>query len=320
MRLWQEQMLKSRQLVLAQQAKSAVQQANKAQRELYIGNLTPGAVTEAMLSQVFDSALIAAFPQAAAPGQEPVCKVNIHSDGRYGFVEFRSPEYANAALQLDGQINLMGQALSIGRPASYVDPNKVHQAAAQAEAALAAFQSGAGLPPPGAGAGEAPLPGSAGAHMAAAGNAAAAGHNEAAVAAGTVPAAAALLVTEAGASASPTPYLVVVGMITPEVLEDGDEYEEVLLDLQEECGKHGAVYEVKVPRPANPKAARHLFGTGNYGKAYVQFVDTAGAQAARDAIHGRMFAGNPVSAVYLTAQAYGVAIATMEQEQQQQQQ
>jgi hypothetical protein len=40
----------------------------------------------------------------------------------------------------------------------------------------------------------------------------------------------------------------------------------VLLDLKEECGKHGEVYEVKVPRPANPKAARHLFGTGNYGK------------------------------------------------------
>jgi hypothetical protein len=46
----------------------------------------------------------------------------------------------------------------------------------------------------------------------------------------------------------------------------------------------------------------------------VQFVDTSGAQKARDAIHGRMFAGNPVTAVYLTAQAYGVAIATMEEE------
>jgi hypothetical protein len=44
---------------------------------------------------------------------------------------------------------------------------------------------------------------------------------------------------------------------------------QVLLDLQEECGKHGAVYEVKVPRPANPKAARALFGTGNYGKVRV---------------------------------------------------
>jgi hypothetical protein len=47
--------------------------------QLYIGNLTPGAVTDVMLRQVFDSALIAAFPQAAAPGQEPVCKVRIVS-------------------------------------------------------------------------------------------------------------------------------------------------------------------------------------------------------------------------------------------------
>jgi hypothetical protein len=75
MRLWQEQMLKSRQLVLAQQAKSAVQQANKAQRELYIGNLAAGQVTEGMLQQVFNSALIAAFPNAGMPGCEPVIKV-----------------------------------------------------------------------------------------------------------------------------------------------------------------------------------------------------------------------------------------------------
>lgn len=52
-------------------------------------------------------------------------QVNIHSDGRYGFIELRTAEYATAALELTGQINLMNQALSIGRPASYVDPNKV---------------------------------------------------------------------------------------------------------------------------------------------------------------------------------------------------
>lgn len=47
----------------------------KAQRELFVGNLAPGAVSEASLYQVFHSALIAAFPQAAQPGQEPVLKV-----------------------------------------------------------------------------------------------------------------------------------------------------------------------------------------------------------------------------------------------------
>lgn len=47
-------------------------------------------------------------------------------------------------------------------------------------------------------------------------------------------------------------------------------------------------------------------------QAYVQFVDISGATAAKEAIHGRMFAGNPVQATYLTAQAYGIVIAAME--------
>jgi len=43
--------------------------------QLYIGNLAAGQVTEGMLQQVFNSALIAAFPDAGKPGQEPVIKV-----------------------------------------------------------------------------------------------------------------------------------------------------------------------------------------------------------------------------------------------------
>jgi hypothetical protein len=52
-------------------------------------------------------------------------QAQVHSDGRYAFIELRTAEYATAALQLDGQINLMGSALSIGRPAAYIDPDKV---------------------------------------------------------------------------------------------------------------------------------------------------------------------------------------------------
>lgn len=57
------------------QAQRLQEKQLKAQRELFVGNLAPGAVTEASLYQVFHSALIAAFPQAAQPGQEPVLKV-----------------------------------------------------------------------------------------------------------------------------------------------------------------------------------------------------------------------------------------------------
>jgi hypothetical protein len=51
-------------------------------------------------------------------------------NGRFAFVEFRVPEYATAALQLNGQIALMGNTLKIARPASYVEM-PVRSAAAQ---------------------------------------------------------------------------------------------------------------------------------------------------------------------------------------------
>lgn len=51
LRQWQEQQLRSRLLVLQQQAASAVAAASKVQRETYIGNLTPGAINDMMLRQ-----------------------------------------------------------------------------------------------------------------------------------------------------------------------------------------------------------------------------------------------------------------------------
>ena len=36
--------------------------------------------------------------------------------------------------------------------------------------------------------------------------------------------------------------------------------------MKEECEKYGVVRDLVVPRPADPKAARQLIGTGNYGK------------------------------------------------------
>jgi hypothetical protein len=40
----------------------------------------------------------------------------------------------------------------------------------------------------------------------------------------------------------------------------------VLLDLREECEKYGSVMDVVVPRPADPKRSKELWGTDNYGK------------------------------------------------------
>ena len=42
---------------------------------------------------------------------------------------------------------------------------------------------------------------------------------------------------------------------------------QVIQDLHEECGKHGTITKVHVPRPPNPRVlAASVFGTGNYGK------------------------------------------------------
>ncbi|KXZ48038.1 hypothetical protein GPECTOR_31g402 [Gonium pectorale] len=141
-RLWIEQQLRSRSMVLQQQAASAAAASAKTQRELYIGNLVPGAVTDVALRQLFNTTLAAAFPAAAAPGNEPVVNVNLHSDGRYAFVEFRTPEMATAALALNAQVTLLGQTISVGRPSGYVDPSKAATAAQASAQALAAFQAG----------------------------------------------------------------------------------------------------------------------------------------------------------------------------------
>lgn len=97
---------------------------------------------------------------------------------------------------------------------------QVNLAAAQAEAALAAFKQGLPLPPTV----DLPtpiVPGTAGAAMAAAGNAVAGTHNAAAVAAGTLPPAVAALAAGVGALGGgllPTPCVELTNMITADVV------------------------------------------------------------------------------------------------------
>lgn len=38
-------------------------------------------------------------------------------------------------------------------------------------------------------------------------------------------------------------------MVVAEELRDDAEYEEIVTDIREECGKYGAVLSLKVPRP-----------------------------------------------------------------------
>jgi hypothetical protein len=73
-----------------------------------------------MVGQVFDSAIGAAYPEAAAAAT-PVTHINMHSEGKYAFVEMATEDMATAAMQLD-KLELCGRSLNVARPSGYVDP------------------------------------------------------------------------------------------------------------------------------------------------------------------------------------------------------
>ncbi|WPT11684.1 Splicing factor U2af large subunit B [Picochlorum sp. SENEW3] len=141
-RKMQEQQLRARQLVLQQQAVSAVKAASRTQREVYIGGIVPGVVTEPMLRELFRATLTAAFPDKCQNGTvDPVISITLAPEQKFCFMELLSADMASACLELSGQISLMGAHLTIGRPTGYVDPEKAQNAAETAANALATFQA-----------------------------------------------------------------------------------------------------------------------------------------------------------------------------------
>ena len=87
-------------------------------RRLYVGNL-PLPVAEHELRQLFNTSFPAAFP--SVPPGDCVLSVYLNVEKKFGFVEFRTPDEATMALQLDG-IQLRGVSLRVKRPSDYVPP------------------------------------------------------------------------------------------------------------------------------------------------------------------------------------------------------
>jgi splicing factor U2AF subunit len=98
--------------------------ASKPHREVYVGNLPPG-ITVPQLAEFLNTALrqIGAIPP---PGESSsytaVITAWISPDGHYGFVELRTMEQANIALQQLNGIQVGIHQLKLGRPKGY-NPN-----------------------------------------------------------------------------------------------------------------------------------------------------------------------------------------------------
>lgn len=272
-RQMQEQQLRARQLVLQQQAASAVAAASKTQREVYVGNLVPGVVTESMLRQLFNATLQAAFPDHCVDGtQEPVIRINMAPEGKYCFIELLSSDMATACLQLTGQIQLAGSALSIGRPTGYVDPVKAQAAAQSAAEGLARFQAESQLARKASGAD-----------------------------------------VDSEEALAESPFVQINGLVTAQVLADNAEYEDVMNEVRSELEKHGILLRVTIPRPEQPAGVEEVesllaSGEGPFGNVFAQYLDGEGARAAKAAIDGRLFAGQRIVATQLQALQFMEAV------------
>ncbi|XP_061375535.1 splicing factor U2af large subunit B-like isoform X2 [Gastrolobium bilobum] len=98
---------------------------------------------------------------------------------------------------------------------------------------------------------------------------------------------------------SPTKVLCLTQAVTTDQLMDDMEYKEILEDMRDECCKFGTLLNVVIPRP---KHSEEL--PPGIGKVFLEYSDTAGCSAAKNALNGRKFGGNIVTAVYFPEEKY----------------
>lgn len=133
---------------------------------------------------------------------------------------------------------------------------------------------------------------------------------KAAAIAGTNPTAVPTLPTaaEGGDAGEPTSCMVLLNMVTPEELQDDDEYAEIVADIRDECTKYGNVIDVRIPRPAKESKGAAAFAWKStaqegeregVGRVYVRYEGTEGCKRGLEAIAGRSFGGRTVICAFL---------------------
>ncbi|ETS64341.1 hypothetical protein PaG_01188 [Moesziomyces aphidis] len=119
-----------------------------------------------------------------------------------------------------------------------------------------------------------------------------------------------------GDAGEPTSCMVMLNMVTPEELQDDEEYADIVEDIRDECTKFGTVNDVRVPRPAKESkgAAAHQWKRSQndeaadadkpseregVGRVYVRYAETDQCAQALKAIAGRQFGGRTVICAFL---------------------
>ncbi|XP_065026735.1 splicing factor U2af large subunit B-like isoform X2 [Musa acuminata AAA Group] len=99
------------------------------------------------------------------------------------------------------------------------------------------------------------------------------------------------LVYQAGSL--PTKVVCLTQVVSPDELNDDEEYEDIMEDMRAEGGKYGKLVNVVIPRPVpNGEPAPGV------GKVFLEYADIDGSTKARQGLNGRKFGGNQVAAVF----------------------
>jgi len=202
------------QAMLMQQMMMQQSAGGKKTREVYVGNLAIGMVTDQMLREFFNTAMAGLSPDAAA--QPSVVNVWMASDMKYSFVELRTAELATISMGLD-KVELCGRSIHIGRPSGYVPPDGgAPQAMGSTPMDMMGGMAGMGMM---GGMGGMGMPGGLGMPAAATGGLGA------------------------------TQVICLANMLSIEELAS-DEYDEIVSDIKDECSTFGTIEELFIPRPA----------------------------------------------------------------------
>jgi splicing factor U2AF subunit len=100
------------------------------------------------------------------------------------------------------------------------------------------------------------------------------------------------------ASTVSTEVLCLLNMVTEEELRDDEEYEDIMEDVREECGRYGFVKSLEIPRPIQG------VDVPGVGKIFVEFTSISECQKAQQALTGRKFANRVVVTSYYDPDRY----------------
>lgn len=100
-----------------------------------------------------------------------------------------------------------------------------------------------------------------------------------------------------------TEVLCLHNMVLLDDLNDDEEYDEIMEDVREECGKFGTVLSVQIPRPTGG-AHDDANGVSGVGKVYIEFEHKSETVKAMKALSGRTFSGKVVVTSFYDLEKY----------------